>query len=256
MIKKFIHNIPTVTYLRERVSSLLLRSILRHLFPVITDKALIRMGPAGDGGYLIPDDLDHLRACFSPGVNTISDFELECAEREMEVFMVDGSVEAPPIKNPLFNFRKIYIGEKSTDQCISMDDWIQESIGDDEGDLILQMDIEGHEYKSLNGMSEKNLQRFRIIVIEFHGLNYLLNYKIHTFKRLLKNHTCVHIHPNNCEPARKVGRLMIPNLMEFTFLRNDRVKSWAFRTNFPHELDVDNTDNETLVLPQNWHAEK
>ena len=214
------------------------------------------MGPEGDGGYLIPDDLNHIRACFSPGVNTVSDFELDCAKRGIDVYMADGSVEAPATKSPLFNFRKIYIGEKSTDQFISMNDWIQESIGDDEGDLILQMDIEGFEYKALNSMSEKNFLRFRIIVIELHGLNYLLNYKMQTFKRLLKNHTCVHIHPNNCEPVRIVEGGAIPNLMEFTFLRNDRIESSAYRTTFPHELDADNTSNERLVLPQNWYASK
>jgi hypothetical protein len=77
-----------------------------------------------------------------------------------------------------------------------------------------------------------------------------------TFKRLLKNHTCVHIHPNNCEPVRIVEGGAIPNLMEFTFLRNDRIESSAYRTTFPHELDADNTSNERLVLPQNWYASK
>ena len=30
------------------------------------------IGGAGDGGYLVPDDLDGIEYCFSPGVNLIS----------------------------------------------------------------------------------------------------------------------------------------------------------------------------------------
>lgn len=38
-------------------------------------KDLIRLGPNGDGGYLVPDDLTGIEACFSPGVCATSEFE-------------------------------------------------------------------------------------------------------------------------------------------------------------------------------------
>ena len=64
-------------------------SLIRRLHPRMTDKGLIRLGPAGDGGYLVPDDLDGIEACFSPGVGDLVGFERDCLARGMRVFMAD-----------------------------------------------------------------------------------------------------------------------------------------------------------------------
>jgi uncharacterized protein affecting Mg2+/Co2+ transport len=41
--------------------------------------------------------------------------------------------------------------------------------------------------------------------------------------------------------------------MEFTFLRNDRIKTSNSRTDFPHKLDVDNAaDKPTSILSKEW----
>ena len=252
ILKNFLQKLPLFTKLRHRLSAYLLREILPALHPLKTDKPLIRVGASRDGGYLIPDDLDNIYACFSPGVDNVSDFENECAKRGMRVFLADASVDAPAVKNDLFHFRKSYIGEKSEGSYISMNDWITESIGGQDCDLIMQMDIEGHEYKALNAMSDENLKRFRIIVIEFHGLNFLREYKVNAFKKILKTHSCVHIHPNNCEPITRIRNLEIPNLMEFTFLRNDRIKSREYQNQFPHLLDSNNVNSESVILPKCW----
>ena len=91
------------------------------------------------------------------------------------------------------------------------------------------MDIEGDEYFSLINLSDHLLNRFRIIIVEFHKLHnmwlpdfhLLLSY---TFKKLLQNHTIVHLHPNNCCGIENRMGVEIPRVMEFTFLRNDRIK--------------------------------
>jgi hypothetical protein len=44
-------------------------NLIQSLAPQTTDKALIRLGPNKDGGYLVPNDLDGIEACFSPGVS-------------------------------------------------------------------------------------------------------------------------------------------------------------------------------------------
>jgi len=45
------------------------------LRPYTTDKELIRLGAEKDGGYLIPNDLAGIEACFSPGVGNEFNFE-------------------------------------------------------------------------------------------------------------------------------------------------------------------------------------
>ncbi len=39
------------------------------------------MGGENDGGYLVPDDLEGIEYCFSPGVSNIATFELDCLNR-------------------------------------------------------------------------------------------------------------------------------------------------------------------------------
>jgi len=46
------------------VSKLQLAEFLKRLHPYDADKPLIRVGGDGDGGYLIPDDLEGIKYCF------------------------------------------------------------------------------------------------------------------------------------------------------------------------------------------------
>lgn len=52
-----------------------IESLLRIIHPVVGGHRLIRMGAKADGGYLIPDDLGGVKACFSPGVGNEVSFE-------------------------------------------------------------------------------------------------------------------------------------------------------------------------------------
>ena len=46
--------------------------------PVKTEHELIRIGGSKDGGYLVPNDLSGIQACFSPGVSDLADFKKIC----------------------------------------------------------------------------------------------------------------------------------------------------------------------------------
>lgn len=223
------------------------------------DKELIRLGPIGDGGYLIPDDLEGIEACFSPGVGFYSIFEKDCADRGMKVFLADKSVDKPKQSHEHFVFTKKHIGIINNDSFMTINDWVESSLPDSKSDLLLQMDIEGSEYEVLLVVSDDILQRFRIIVIEFHSLNRLCSnpfFKLASkvFEKLLQTHTCVHNHPNNFSSSVKFKGLEIPEVIELTFLRNDRISSPSFAKIFPHPLDADNTeDHPSLPLPKCWY---
>ena len=74
-----------------------LQLLVKELRVLPTKRELIRIGPDSDGGYLFPDDLDGVRHCFSPGVPDCREFELDLANRGMDVFMADRSTDLPPI---------------------------------------------------------------------------------------------------------------------------------------------------------------
>ncbi len=235
--------------------------LLKRLYPLSTNKELIRLGPKGDGGYLVPDDLAGIQACFSPGVSLVSGFEEDCAELGIKVFLADKSVDGPVTGHELFCFTKKFVGATSNDDFMTLDHWVTSSLPEINADLLLQIDIEGFEYEVFLSASEALMQRFRIIVAEFHHLDQLWNKPFfnlagRAFDKILQTHTCVHIHPNNLCGSLNISGINIPTVMEFTFLRNDRFEHSSYQKNFPHPLDSDNTANSSLTLPKCWYSAK
>lgn len=238
-----------------------LRILLTTLHPISPEKELIRLGHQGDGGYLVPDDLTGISACFSPGVSRISGFEKDCADCGMKVFLADKSVDRPAEEHKLFHFSKKFIGAISNDDFMTLDSWVDTSLSDRDSDLLLQIDIEGYEYEVFLSTSEVLMRRFRIIVAEFHQLDQLwnkpfFNLASRTFEKILKTHSCVHIHPNNCRGSIKKDGIEIPKTMEFTFLKSDRIDHCSYQQNFPNPLDCENTANAPLPLPSCWYGAK
>jgi len=234
-------------------------NLIKDLYPLQTQIELIRLGPKGDGGYLVPDDLDGIEACFSPGVDKISEFEMDCLKYGMKIFMADKSVDKPNlnISADNYDFLKKFVGCTNNDDFITMNDWVNSKCLSQTSDLLLQMDIEGGEYNSLINMSDSLMNRFRIVVIEFHNLHNLwnpdyFNLNKTVFDKILQTHICVHIHPNNCCGIDSRFGVDIPRVCEFTFIRKDRIKNKNFANIFPHKLDHDNTNNESISLPKNW----
>jgi len=237
-----------------------IESLIINLYPVSTDKKLIRFGPNSDGGYLLPDDLQGIEACFSPGVSFVSGFEKECADRGIKVFLADKSVESPVDSHPLFHFTKKFVGVTTNDEFMTIDDWVNDSLPNSQNDLLLQIDIEGFEYEVFLAMSDKLLNRFRIIVAEFHQIDNFwskpfFNIASRAFYKILQTHTCLHIHPNNNGTTLNRDGLEMPQLLEFTFLRNDRFSKSDYRNDFPHHLDFDNVDGRNLVLGSSWYKQ-
>ncbi len=114
-----------------------LRSLLLMLHPISPNISLIRLGPQGDGGYLVPDDLSGIKACFSPGVCFTSGFEKKCADLGLEVFLADRSVSRPSEEHELFHFSHKFIGAVTNENFVTIDDWVDESLSERDSDLIL-----------------------------------------------------------------------------------------------------------------------
>jgi hypothetical protein len=234
-------------------------ALIESLWPIAPGIPLTRIGPDGDGGYLVPDDLGGIRHLFSPGVSNESGFEADLAERGFDVFLADYSVEGPAEPHERFSFDKRFVGCITNERFITLDDWHAEKLGTSDAELLLQMDIEGAEYETLLATSAALLRKFRVIVIEFHWLPQLWNEPFFdlaskAFDKLLATHSVVHIHPNNCCGSVVSGGIEIPRIAEFTWLRNDRVRTRDFARTFPHPLDRPNVAKPPLDLPAQWHA--
>lgn len=235
------------------------RTLLKLLAPVVIEQPLIRVGGKDDGGYLLPDDFANIKAAISPGVSTEISFDIAMADRGIDVIMADASVKGPPVENPHFHFLPKFVDVFEDDKNVRLDTLCGSRAVDKDGDRVLQMDIEGAEYRVLLDLSDEALKSFRIMVIEFHHLDRMfakfpLRIIQATFLKLLRYHHVVHIHPNNVARPTTRGDIVIPPVMEFTFYRKDRATVQSDqKPNFPNELDRDNVSSQpSLILPLCW----
>jgi len=229
--------------------------LFKKIHPIHGGYSLIRIGSNSDGGYLIPNDLSGIKYCFSPGVSDNSSFEESLFfNNSIQSYLCDNSIDSPNSKCEGIHFIKKHLGLKNNNELITFQEWINENPNDNE--MILQMDIEGDEYDIILNTTNEILEKFRIIVIEFHAVEQIFTYggfKLfdNTIQKILTNHTIVHIHPNNViEPFKYLG-YEIPTGIEVTFLRNDRIKNITGRKDFPHKLDFPtNIGNKDFKLPK------
>lgn len=231
-----------------------LRAMLAGLHPVRTEHELLRLGNDADGGYLVPDDLDGIAAVFSPGVDQTAEFERDCIVRGMKSYQADGSITRSPLEHEANDFEPKFIGIETAGDTITLDDWVAAK-APGSADLLLQMDIEGHEWLSLAQVSDATLVRFRVIVLELHHLDALATNFGRTvmqpvIQRLTRHFDIVHMHANNHGDtvATREGDML--ELVEVTLLRKDRSKVREPITQLPHPLDRDNVpDRPPIQLP-------
>lgn len=222
----------------------------------------LRFGGYGDGSYLIPDDIQDIDACFSPGVSDFKHFEDDLSQCGIKSYLCDFSTDVEKLKTPLINgmqfFEKKWLDIWGKEDSISLDEWVNKYSPDPSKDLILQMDIEGAEYRNLYATSKSTLNRFRIISLELHWIGDLKNDVSVILQKLDETHTCIHAHPNNCcgDFIENATGLNVPNIIELTYLRKDRFignPDHFHKPKLPHPLDVNVTPNPPLLLNDKWN---
>lgn len=222
---------------------------------------LIRIGGNGDGGYLLPDILDRVSHCFSPGVSRVADFEADLSQNYgIKSFLADASVQEAPTHDPNFTFAPKFLGSRTEGQFVTLSDWMAESLDGSENELILQMDIEGGEFDVLTTEDASTLARFSVAIIEFHRMERLFeSHFLRTvsamFDKLYQNFSICHAHPNNCCGVKAINGIDIPSVFEVTFLRNDLVDPLRSDqpVHLPHPLDKKNVlTKDDIEMPRPW----
>lgn len=248
-------------YIDRMVEPQQLLELIRKLRPQKTKFGLIRIGGKDDGGYLLPDDLDGIAACFSPGVAGTATFEIDLLQKKgINSHLADYEVNEPPMNFKASSFTKKFVGTVNSEIFMTLDKWVcdQKDLGKDK-DLMLQMDIEGWEYPTLLNVNEDILKRFRILVLEIHDIEswgHPQFYRIVDafFARLLKDFHVVHNHPNNFCGSINMGGIEAPRVIELTLLRKDRSAALGYCDVFPHPLDAPNVQSyKDIHLPEVWY---
>ena len=110
------------------------------------------------------------------------------------------------------------------------------------------MDIEGAEYPWLLSLSNEQLQKFKQITMEFHGINddsWGTNYndKIQCFKKLSETHYLIHIHANNYDSVTTLDGKPIPNVVELTYINKSFVNEDLPPNKMPMPCKLDRPNN-------------
>lgn len=261
----YLKSLTAGAYIRKcDTSELDLLRLIKLIQPYEIGYPLQRIGDKNDGGYLIPDQLEGLAQCFSPGVGDDSSFEFELAKRGLNCYLADHSVEGPAIESERFYFTKKFISNLDDASCISFENWINQTTSPCEEtlDSILSVDIEGSEIELFLSNNMKIFSGFRFIVMELHFLERIAHKAFYDFyylalQKLTKDFLVCHLHPNNCSSAIVRHGITIPPTLELTLVNRKIINSSATKPviSLPHPLDRKNIPNRPdIQLSNHWFA--
>jgi hypothetical protein len=244
-----------------------LSSLINKLKPIKTQHELMRVGPGQEGGYLIPDDISGLTACFSASSSIDSSvaFELDLLESfGINSHIANYSMEEPPGYFKPLTFMPKFLGVTNNNSDITLDSWLKKTMLVTEYEnydqhLLLKLDINCNEYGTILSASDKVLKRFRIIVLKLNDVDQWAHPSFfgiaeHFTKKILQHFNVVHIHPDNSKTTVNVNGVDLPEKLEITLLAKRRCTGVGYVTSFPDELDKPcNPDMPEIVLSEQWY---
>lgn len=202
----------------------------------------IRLGTNEDGGYVIAD-LDELYDCYiSCGISNEASFDRDFLKKYNNIgknnsYAFDGTIKDYPWQYTTdIQFIKKNISNINDDNNTNLDYLINNN-----NNIFLAIDIEGGEYPWILSLNQKDLNKFKQICIEFHGLNdnswgTQLKDKIKCLKKLSDTHYLIHAHGNNNSGIQN----SIPDVLELTYVNRNYFKEIPSKNNIPFPIkDLD-----------------
>lgn len=258
IIKQLLYY-QNISFFRN-VSKEKLHDLIKLFHPSDLGYDLIRIGENSDGGYLVPNCIDDIKNCFSIGVDNKTSFENDLFKKGINSFLADYSQDDLKVPKK-FNFEKKNIKSFNSEKSLNINDWIESKRKIiDKDNLIFQIDAEGYEYEIINCIFDSNLNQVKILVIEFHDLEYAGNRTIYqiiesTMSKILKKFDVCHIHANNWKDTVLVNKYEFPSNLEVTFLNKKFTKYKKKIKNLPHTLDFKNVaDKPDVNLKTYWYS--
>jgi hypothetical protein len=217
--------------------------LLRHLEPHKAEGLKkVRIGADGDGGYVMLDDFAGIVAAYSLGIANDVSWDLDIANRGIDVFQYDHTIDKLPAKHPRFKWVKRGVAAFPNKDLEILPELIRQNGHSRNDDLLLKCDVEGGEWKVMASIDAASLRQFRQIVIEMHGFQILdretfLDTAKRAIPALTRFHKVVHVHANNNSAYAIVGAIPLPAVLELTLVRHDRAKLVRSDEVFPTKLD-------------------
>ena len=163
----------------------------------VKGKKRVLLGNKKDGSYIMLDDFENIKIAYSIGIYKLIQFDQALADKGIDVYMYDHTINNLPYENSRFHWKKIGIGgnSKRSNNIQTLEEMITENGHTDEKNMILKIDVEYAEWDSMNEVSDNILKQFKYILIEFHFLKDNLKLYYNVLKKLYKTHQVFYI---NC----------------------------------------------------------
>jgi hypothetical protein len=226
-----------------RALSLRLISLIRPMRVVGLSK--VRIGNAGgDGGYVMVDAFDGVAGALSIGIGGDVSWDLEIANRGIDVFQYDHTVGGPPVSHPRFRFTRAGIAAStSADGSFrSLDRMVADVPGG--GGVLAKIDVEGAEWPALSSVGGKTMRRLAQFTVELHEplparISARLR-NLRTLERIGRTHAVVHVHANNYAGVDTLDGIRVPSVVEVTYLRKRGLRFAPCDETFPTAVDRPN----------------
>lgn len=224
----------------NHTARMLLRS-LRPYRPLGLD--FLRIGRPFDGGYVMVDAFNEVEAAYSLGINDDPSWDYDIAQRGIDVYQYDHTIDALPFEHEHFHWKKIGIGHKSDGDLKSLTDMIVENEHSCKKNMLLKCDVEGAEWLAFAFTPANIFRRFSQMVVEIHYVGRFGDPSFaatahQTLLNVTAHHRVVHVHANNHHPFETVGGIPLPPTLEITFLRKDMASFEPITHTFPTRLDM------------------
>ncbi len=219
---------------------------LEHL-KVYNYNKKIRLGSTQDGGYVIGLLDGKYDLYISAGVSNEESFSRDFIKlynmNKSNAIAFDGTIENYPYEYTTdITFHKKNISPFKNQNNVNLLYFTSNY-----NNIFLKMDIESCEYDWIKSLSKEQLNSFKQIVIEFHGINdnswnVNLETKLNCFKLLADTHFIIHIHGNNHGTITN----NIPDTIEVTYIRKNELKEKPILNTIPlPQFGID--------FPNNWN---
>ena len=218
-----------------------------------------RIGKPYDGGYVVLELPGGYDAFISGGISNDISFEKAFLDlNSVPCLAFDGTIECLPEHDPRITFIRKNLGKEESETLSNLHRHMEPY-----SNLFMKIDIEGHEFRLFPTFSEEQMKKIKQLVVEIHtpgdiqlypdyfkGLSDITHDHMFTMlEKINRTHTLVHLHPNNGCKTHWLDGIILPNVFECTFVRNDVVDTKQPNTRLiPQSIDMPNVPSQPIVL--------
>ena len=136
----------------------------------VIGKKKVLIGEKRNGGYVLLDDFKNIKIAYSFGISDNIHFDKALADKDIDVYMYDHTINQLPFNNPKFHWKKIGLSgiKFESENLKTLEHLILENGHSLEKNMILKIDVEYSEWYSIFDLKDDILKQFKYILIEFH----------------------------------------------------------------------------------------